>query len=53
MSPSGLAGGGVTGARDNTFQIWSLVRATAASDFDGEQFNAHFGLMPAELKPGA
>jgi len=35
MSPSGLAGGGVTGAPDKTFQIWSLVRAMAASDFAG------------------
>jgi len=36
MRPSGLAGGGVTGAPDNTFQIWSFVRAMAANDLDDE-----------------
>ncbi len=52
MSPSGF-GGGVTGAPDITFQIWSLLRAMTASSFSDEQFNAVFGSMPAELTPGA
>ena len=47
MSPSGLAGGGVTGAPDNTFQIWSLLRAMAARDFSNEQSDDPLVRCPA------